>query len=407
MVFKKIIDSNLIFGIIVTIFILSSAVATSCRGGKDLKVGLFGVEQILQKKSPYENPLDPNRALFNYAPSSAILQYPFLLKSKMIAPFQFENITPSILAWYGFEVLSLLISALILLRLIPSKSKETSLRNLKISFLMSIPLIGYELANGQNKLLALLFILIAVFLFEKNRMFLSAISFCLALTVYIPLLAFIFYFILRSKGKFIFSFIVAVFVVFLLVPSFIFGIRFNLFLLKEWFMRSLKPFLFTNTYATYIDLRGSSQSLPSAIGRIFVSGHTGAFVYLISPSLVHIIIKAFSSLILLFSCLAVWKSSKIISRGLCYAIFLTLALLLPKYCIFYTWSWLFALYFMVFNYISYPDVPVFKKRILLTLTCILLISSYLLGIHLLNHFSVLFWATLFLWGAMTGVLIQE
>lgn len=277
-----IIDSNAFFIAVVSVFIIAMAFTTYERGGKDLKVGLFGVEQVLQKKSPYDNPTDPNRPLFRYAPGFVILQYPFLLKAKMVAPFKFQDITPSVLLWYWTTIVFLLITGLILFKIIPASSKEAGLRNIKISFLMAMPLIGYELSNGQNKLLALFFIMASIYFFEKKRLFLCAILFNLALTIYIPLVLFVLYFILKDK-KFILSFILAALVVFIIVPSLVFGFNFNAHLLKQWFSRAIKPFIFTSSYSSYIDLRESSQSLPSAIGRIFVLGKTGNFQYFIPP----------------------------------------------------------------------------------------------------------------------------
>jgi hypothetical protein len=403
--FKKIINFNLVFGIIVAVFVITLAIVARNRGGRDLKVGLFGVEQVLQKKSPYENPLDPKRPIFRYAPGFAILQYPFLLKSKMVAPFEFQNIAPSIFAWYLAVILSLAASAVILLKIIPSAAKDISIRNLKVSFLLAMPLIGYELSNCQNKLIALFFMLLALFLFERKRLFWAALSFCLALTVYVALLPFLFYFVIREK-KFILSFIVAVLIVFFVLPSLILGVKFNIFLLKEWFVRTLKPFFFTNSYAAYIDLRNSSQSLPSAIGRIFVSGKTGSFKYLISPLFVHIIIRVFSAIIVLLSCLAVWRSAKTAAKGLGYAIFLMLALILPQYCIFYTWAWIFVFYFAALNYISYPEVSGGRKRLLLASVFISYVPFCLMGVRLFNHLSLIFWATLILWAGMVSILIQ-
>ncbi|MDP3789808.1 MAG: hypothetical protein Q8R48_05335, partial [Candidatus Omnitrophota bacterium] len=138
---KRIIDSNIIYGTIIIIFVFSLFAVTTARGGKDLKVGLFGVEQVLEKKSPYDNPTDPDRPLFRYAPGFTILQYPFLLESKMYAPFKFSDITPSVEAWYWTEILALLASAMILLKLIPAPSPETGIRNLKIAFLLALPFI--------------------------------------------------------------------------------------------------------------------------------------------------------------------------------------------------------------------------------------------------------------------------
>ena len=82
--FRKIIDSNPIYYSILLIFFLSIGFTLAHRGGKDLKVGLYGVEQAFHTKgSLYFNPTDPSRAIFRYAPGVVILEYPFLLKSKM------------------------------------------------------------------------------------------------------------------------------------------------------------------------------------------------------------------------------------------------------------------------------------------------------------------------------------
>ena len=85
--FRRLITSKIIFGAIIVFFIIGLGFTIPVREGKDLKVGLFGVEQVLHKKSPYENPTDPNRTIYRYAPGLALLEYPFLLKSKLIAPF--------------------------------------------------------------------------------------------------------------------------------------------------------------------------------------------------------------------------------------------------------------------------------------------------------------------------------
>ncbi|MDP3789248.1 MAG: glycosyltransferase family 87 protein, partial [Candidatus Omnitrophota bacterium] len=388
-------------------FIFSLFAITTARGGKDLKVGLFGVEQVLEKKSPYDNPTDPDRPLFRYAPGFTILQYPFLLQSKMISPFKFKDITPSVQAWYWAEILALLASAMILLKLIPAPSRETGIRNLKAAFLLALPFIGYELANCQNKLIALFFILLAIYLFEKDRHFLSAVSFAVAITIYIPLIFFIVYFILRRKWWYIVHFAAGCALIFLVVPYLVFGFEFNNYLLKDWFLRTLKPFFLTTSYASYIDLRVSSQSLPSAVGRLLGFGKTWQFHYLIHPVLMHIIIRIFSGLIFLFSCLAVWNQRKEISRGLGYAVFIILPLVLPQYCLYYTWSWLFVVYFAIFNYISWPEVPGDKKRFLLITAVILLLSSYSMAIRVLRWFSVLFLGTIWCWGVLVATLISE
>ncbi len=197
--FKKIIASDVIFGIIALTFVISMAIVTAYRDGKDLRVGLFGIEQIKKASTPYENPTDVDRPLFRYAPGFAILQRPFMLESKMYQPFKFVNIRPSILAWYWTQILMLALSAKILLRLIPSPSKEAGGFNLKMSFLLALPLIGYELANCQNKIMALFFMLAALLLFKENRLFLSALLFGMAITVYVPLVFFLLYFMIRRK----------------------------------------------------------------------------------------------------------------------------------------------------------------------------------------------------------------
>ncbi|MGD0336162.1 MAG: glycosyltransferase family 87 protein [Candidatus Omnitrophota bacterium] len=404
---RRILTSNYFFAATAAIFIISLACATVAREGKDLKVGLFGVEQVLNKKSPYDNPTNPSRPLFRYAPAFTILQYPYLLKSEMTAPFEFKKIAPSVIAWYLTVILCLFISAWLLPKIIPAADDKAAFENLKISFLLSLPAIGYELSNGQNKLFALCLMLIAVYLFERKKMFFSSIFFNLALTVYIPLVFFVLYFILKSKGKYIISFITGVFLVFILLPSLVLGLNFNLFLLKEWFMRCLKPFFLTNTYATYIDLRSSSQSLPSAIGRIFVSGHTGSFNYRISPVLIHLIIRFTTTAILLASCWATWKNSKAECRGLQYAIFLILALILPAYCIYYTWGWLFVVYFSAFNYMTFRENSEKTKKLLLFLVPILVIASCLFSLRPFNHLSLLCWTTLLFWGGLVSVILRN
>lgn len=273
-----------------------------------------------------------------------------------------------------------------------------------MGILMSLPLMGYELSNGQNKMIALCFMLAAILFFEKKKMLLAAISFSLALTIYVALAPFVLYFLIKEK-RFIFGFIAGALLIFLIIPSLIFGTDFNIFLLKQWFIRCLKPFFLTTSYATYIDMRASSQSLPSAIGRMLASGHTGTFQYLIPPLFIHILIRFFSALIVFFSCIALWKSSKPESKGLGIAIFLMLALILPQYCIYYTWAWLFVFYFAVLNYISFPSIPDRQKKILRALVIILFIASWGISIHVFNLVSVLFWATLALWAGMVVALV--
>lgn len=390
---------------------MALAITVNARGGKDLKVDIYGAQQTLNKQSPYKNPAGEydSRPLFRYAPGFALMVYPFILASK---PYRVVNtnlviddIGPSVFAWYFFKIILLFLSAVILLKLIPSVSAQTSIRNLKISFLLASPLIGLELANGQNKIIALFFMLLALWLFKKNRLFVSALCFCLALTVYVPLCFFAAYFILRDK-KFILSFIAAVFVVFLFIPSLVFGFDFNIYLLKDWF-HNLKPFCLASSYATYIDLRESSQSLPSAVGRMFVRGFTANFTYLISPLAIHLIIKVTTIFILAVSCIASWKRLAPDSEGLRYVIFFILSMILPQYCIFYMWSWALVFYFAIFNYASYPEVSGGKKKFLFTLAAVLFIATVSICFKIFSRFSVLFWGTVFLWAGIASVLIQN
>ncbi|MFA5095852.1 MAG: glycosyltransferase family 87 protein, partial [Candidatus Omnitrophota bacterium] len=343
--------SKTVFSFIIVSFIVSLGWVIHIREGKDLKVGLFGVEQVLQKKSPYENPTDPNRTIYRYAPGITILQYPFLMQSKSIRPFYYKDITPSALAWYFTVLASLFLSLRMLLKLIPSSSRRISIDNLKVSLLLALPFIGYELSNGQNKLLSLFFTILALYLFEKKRFFPAAVSFCVGLTIYIALFPFLFYFLIRKKA-FILHFLFGVLVVFFIVPSFFFGFHFNNFLLGEWFRLALKPFFFTDSYTSYIDLRHSNQAMPGAIGRIFVSGNTEGFRYAVSPLVVHLVVRFFSAVFVLFSIFAVWKNKQEARRGLAYAVFFILPLVLPLYCIYYTWAWVLVLYYAIFNYID-------------------------------------------------------
>ncbi|MFA5271094.1 MAG: glycosyltransferase 87 family protein [Candidatus Omnitrophota bacterium] len=406
--FLKLTKFDTIFWVIVSIFIIAMAFTLAHRDGRDLKVGLFGVEQVLQKKSPYENPSDPNRTIFRYAPGITILEYPFLFKAKMVNPsnLDFENIKPSVFAWYFFELLALCFSAKLLLKLIPSSSRGTAIRNLKIGILLALPLIGYELSNSQNKLPALFFLLIAFMLFKKRQWLLSAIVFSIAITVYVPLAFFVLYFLIKSKGRYIIHFLLGAIIIFFIIPSLFFGIEFNLYLLKEWFRLSIAPFSVTTSYASYVDLRVSSQSLPSAIGRIFVTGKTGDFKYLISPQAVHIIIRVFSYLMLLFSCIAVFRARKNEKLdGLAIGVFLILALVMPQYCIYYTWAYLFVIYFIVFNYLGYPEASPLRKRALIISISILFLSICLIGVHFFKYYSAIFWATFILWAKMVFLMI--
>lgn len=408
--FKKIwnyILSDKAFLAIAIIFIITMAVVTCVREGKDLKVGLFGVTQVLQAQSPYDNPTDANRPIFRYAPAFTILQSPFLLTSKLVGPFEFEHILPSVFLWYLAQIIALLGSAVLLLKLIPAPSHETAKRNLRISMILAMPLIAYELSNCQNKLMALFFVLMAVYMFEKKREFLSAVFLSIALTIYIPLFFFAFYFLIRSRGKYLISFALGAAMVFLVIPSIVLGIDFNNFLLRDWYIRCLKPFFMTTSYATYMELRASSQSLPSAVARLFVYGKGMPYKYLITPEALHILIRILSTTILAISLFAVWKRLKPKLLGLSYALFLPLALITPSYCIWYTWAWLFVLYFAALNYLSYRDIAKEDRKLLKCAFAILLVSSYSIAIGPLNYISVMFWGTVIYWGSVAAVIIRS
>ncbi|MDD4879756.1 MAG: glycosyltransferase family 87 protein [Candidatus Omnitrophica bacterium] len=403
---------NIFFWSAVSIAVIVTGVSLSMRGGRDLKVGLYGVDQVMHGKSPYDNISDVNRPLFRYAPGMTILQYPFMLKSKMaefspVEPLAFEGMLPSIFAWYLAELAAVALSGLILLRLIPSRTKEEGRRNLKISLLLAFPFLLYELANSQNKLIALFFLLTALLLFKEKRNFFSAVYFCLALTVYSPLLVFILYFIIKSRGRFIPSFVAGVFVIFFLVPSAVFGIGFNNYLLGEWFDRAIKPFSAASSYVNYLDMRVSNQSLPGAVGRLLAPGGTDDFRYLVSPELIHLIIRALSAVIVLFSCIAAWKNPKEASQGLLYPVFLMLALLLPQYCIYYTWGWTFVFYFAVLNYAGRAEAPEAGGKSLLMASSALFISTCLVFVPVFKSISLISWATLVLWALMIKILIRQ
>ena len=399
--------SEKVFPIVVVLLIIVMAVVTVVREGKDIKVGLYGVTQMLARQSPYDNPTDANRPIFRYAPAFTILQAPFLLTSRATGPYEFEGILPSVFFWYVAEIIALLGSVFVLMRLIPAVSAAAAKRNMRISIILALPLIAYELSNCQNKLIALAFLLFAVYMFEKKRYFLSSILLSLALTIYIPLAFFVFYFIFRSRGKYIVSLILGGLAVFVIAPSLIWGIEYNNFLLKDWYMRCLKPFILTKSYATYMELRPSSQSLPSAIARIFISGAAAPYKYVIPPEAIHILIRICSTTVLAVSLATVWRRLRPRLLGISYAVFLPLALITPSYCIWYTWAYLFVLYFAALNYISYPDVAPDERRLVKFAVGILLVTSYSIAVGPLNNISVMFWGTLFFWGAAVAVILKN
>lgn len=403
---KKISKTDLLIVIFLVIFVLSLGYSILLRGGRDLNIFLYGAYQAERGQSPYDNPTDMTRPLYRYAPGFLIFQKPYLLNSTPVRPFWFKDIEASAMAWYVTELLALFFSLLLLRRLMPSVSKQKSFLNLKISFFMALPLIAYELSNSQSKIVALFFLLAALVLFEENRIFLSTIAFQIALTIYIPFIFFLFYFVIRYKKGFLFSFILSFLIIFIVLPSLAFGFRFNLFLLKEWFRTCIQPFSLARDYLSYADLRDSSQSLPSAIGRMFTFDDSRHLWYLVSPVFIHKFIRVFTYVIVLLSCGALFKSRKI-SRSWGYVIFLLLALILPQYVLLYTWAWLFVVYFAVLNHLQDPSVPVKQKKILIGLTGFLALASYMLFIPALLYVSLLFWATFIFWAAMVLVLWSE
>ena len=405
---RRLIESNLIFGIFIAIFIISVGIAAVVRGGKDLKVDLFGVKQVLEKKSPYDNPTDPGRPLFRYAPPFALMMRPFLIEGEQILSqsplfLKYKNI--EIISFYITKIFLLFLAIFFLLKLIPCSSRRRCWINFKLAFFLSMPFIGYELTNNQNKLIALCFIIFSLYLFDQQRLWLSGLFFNLALVVYLPLAPFIIYF-LKYRKRFIITFIVTFVLVFIIIPSFIWGIHYNNFLLKDWFNRCLKPFFITKSYSTYIDLRRSSQSLPSVMGRIFVMGKTGNFQYLISPSFIHIIIRFLSLLVSLLTFFAIWFS-KDKYKGLEFSTVLILSMILPPYCIYYTWAYLLPIYFSIFNYIELNKDDIYSKKILLIPCILVFITTCLIWIKVIKYLSVLFWSTLALWLGMVYVILKS
>jgi hypothetical protein len=140
---------------------------------------------------------------------------------------------------------------------------------------------------------------------------------------------------------------------------------------------------------------------------MFVSGHTGSFRYLLAPEILHLIIKASSAIIVIFSTLAILKRPASASRGLEYTVFFILAMLLPQYCIYYTWAWLFVFYYAVFTYAGYPGVPQRRKQLLLICAYAMFFSSLFIGFDPANRASNFFWSTLILWAGIIGVLFRE
>jgi len=203
------------------------------------------------------------------------------------------------------------------------------------------------------------------------------------------------------------SLIPAGLIVFIVVPSIVWGAGYSGFLLKDWFVKCIKPFVMTTSYNTYMELRPSSQSLPSAIGRMFIVGQTTPYKYLISPEAIHVIVRIFSAIVLALSLLTVWKPLKPRLLGLSIAVFLPLALIMPSYCIWYTWAYLFVLYFATLNYISYPDVPRPDKTLLKVAIAVLALTSYSSAVEQLNVISVMFWGTIFYWGCVVSVVLRN
>ena len=201
------------------------------------------------------------------------------------------------------------------------------------------------------------------------------------------------------------TFAITAIFVFIILPSFAWGFHFNNFLLKDWFNRCLKPFFVTNSYSTYIDLRRSSQSLPSAIGRIFVQGKPGSFHYLISPLYIHIISRILSLSVSILTLLAVWFSSDKY-KSLQFSVLLILALILPQYCIYYTWAYLLVIYFCALSFIdSLKDDS--SRKMLSALIALVFIATCLTMITALKYLSFLAWSTLALWAGMVYLMLKS
>jgi hypothetical protein len=391
-------------GVLVFAVIAGVGVAAVKREGRDLNVGLFGVVQSFSGRSPYENPTDPSRPVFRYAPGFAILEAMFLQSSRQsgVSPFYFYKKDPSIVFWYLFEIACLLGIAFVLPKLIPSKRPTVTI---SLSFLLALPYIIYELVNCQNKIPALFFMLLAVLLFERKSVFVPALAFCVALTIYIPLIFFLAYFLIEAGGRYISRFLLAAFIVFLGIPALVWGPGFSFYLLGEWFDRCIRPFA-AGGFADYVDIRNSSMSLPSALAKLFVFKNVHRnFEFIIRPSVLDAVVRVFCAALVAITLFAAWMRRNAGSKGLVYACFLMLALLIPQYCIYYTWSWMIVFYFAV---LSYGDFATPRLRsFALSLAIQLCVISLLMFIPVAKFFSLLSWSTILLLFGAAFIVMGE
>jgi hypothetical protein len=391
-------------GVLLCALITAGGIAAVKREGKDLRVGLFGVVQAFSGRSPYDNPTDPPRPLFRYAPGFAIIQALFFLSSRQDAGslFYFWHAGPSIISWYLFEIACLFGMAFILPKLIPSRRPVATLI---VSFLLALPYIIYELVNCQNKIPALFFMLLAVLLFERKSFFASALAFCVALTIYIPLVFFLAYFLIEAGGRYLSRFLCAAAVVFLGIPALVWGPGFSLYLLGEWFDRCIRPFA-SGGLAGYVDIRNSSMSFPSALAKLFVSKDAQRqYQFFLDPALLGAIVRISCAAILSVTLLSAWMRRNAGSKGLVYAGFLILALLIPQYCIYYTWSWLIFLYFILLNYRDFSGQRMGKVAFILGIQ--LCAASMCMFMPWAKRFSLLSWSTLVLLCGIGLIVMRE
>ena len=412
----KIITSNTAFIILVSLFVVIVGAASIIRGGNDIKVDIFGAEEVHAGHSPYMNPNDPGRTIYRYAPPFAIMMYPFLAVNKIFgitlsrgdfsASFNYNNITATLTAFYTAKVLMLAGIAYLFLTYMPARRRDKSAVNLKIAFLLASPFIAYELVNNQNKLMALFFLVLALALFENSKPWLSGIFFNLAISIYIPLAAFLLYF-LKYKKSYIMIFGITALIVFIIAPSLIIGFDYNNHLMKEWYVRCLKPFFFSSSYSDFmVELRKNSQSLPSAVGRIFCERTPNGINYHIPPAGISAIIRFLSIFLVISSVLAVWLSSKK-AKGLQISALLILSLLLPSYCLVYTWAYFFIVYFYMFDYMDKAGKDNGIRKIFLGSGIVFFLSMLLMVVEKTFYISLLCWATVILWACLIFAMFKE
>jgi hypothetical protein len=413
----KIINSNTAFAVLVALFFVIVGIASVVRQGNDIKVDIYGAEEVQAGRSPYYNPHQPERTIYRCAPPFALMMYPFLAVNKLFgvelsradfsAAFNYNNITLTIIAFYTAKALMFVATLYMLLGLFPPKDRQRSIVNLKIAFLLSSPFIAYELVNNQNKLMALFFLMLALFFFERSRPWLSGIFFNMAMVIYIPLAVFMLYF-LRYKKSYILMFLAGALVVFILLPSLIIGFDRASQLTLEWYQRCLKPFFFSGAYSEFmIELRKNSQSLPSAVGRMFCSRMPdGSLNYRISPQSIGLIIKILSALLVLSSMLGIWFSSKK-AAGLQVSALLLLSLLLPSYCLVYTWAYLAVVYFYMLDYVDNRRSGDIVKRLFLWSGAAIFAATVLMAVEATFYISLICWVTAVLCACLVFAMFKE